>query len=71
MGPPFLANSRGSPVIIEGRAPIRGYSMALHLPPSPPPPPPSLFPIRLSGRWWWPRTIRSGQVVDVTLPAEG
>ena len=70
--PPLPAIPRGSLVIVEGRAPIWRYGMALHLLHASPAAAIAFYDPRLgavvvathSQNW------QVGQVVDVTLPAE-
>ena len=70
--PPFPVIPRGSLVIVEGRAPIWRYGMALHLLHASPAAAIAFYDPRLgavvvvthSKEW------QVGQVVDVTVPAE-
>jgi len=52
---------RGSLVVVEGRAPIWRYGMALHPASTARPPLPSHSTIRAWVRWWWQRTAKSGR----------
>jgi len=71
--PPLPVIPRGSLVIVEGRAPIWRYGMALHMLHGSPAAAVAFYDPRLGAvvvashsREW-----KVGQVVDVTMPAEG